>query len=860
MKFINHKNMKLNDFYPRILSNLFRKGKIMKYIKSMTTLLIAMSFAFAGCLQQESQNSDSTSDNIEQDTILSVSLGGSSRSERFLGSFDQINRLALDIDRQYGNKRVATDLELTYDNASGNWEGTVNNLIVGFDYTITGHAYRAFDNARDDFVDTYDPNGDNSTVFVEIFTGSTDHNVIDGVNTLNLRLSPILDSRTLSVPKITHIYRPFQMVASTSDNITVKVETVSKSGSNATDEDLSYRFRSVDDNSMPLNSNLGGTFSPSQDVIEHQGGGNYPDIVTTYNAPDNRSSQKIQIRVSNEQEIGITQHFTINVTDDLDVVHTVDTNPVVESFTVERISDTRLKFIVNASNDDGFSDLTYKWEYLFGDDRYFNEDTATEESSGSPRGILEAVMYDYQNTDAGMVVLTVCEDGGKTGADGNLIPDNCAFMNEASTSMSFELIPNAYQQPIICDVGNDCASEFDNSWIACDTNNGKFGSLPFAAQRISMVFGSGKGTRTEQYTTDSTCTDDSAIQITQIFDGDWTSADNVTQVKYSYDNASMVEAKRGTFTIDSVHLRIDNISLLGDLGTNICGIGNWIGQTHDVTGCDDGNFEYFDNGTVIKGIARVENDVFRWNVNDNTTSSYPDELGCNQFGLESDGDYLQPICTPPEYNWALQTDAKDSGPHAYHGALQGGGNFGQTDNGSALLLEQSNPGRVEMSNKDISFSSFNKGFTVSLELKFDATQFDMSDTYQWPFILLGKKSDGQTDWSNNINITLYHSEFSFNFKVDGIDHRIIVNKSLFAQCKLEYCTVTGSIDPYGKLSLYLNGILKGDNLNPPSNITSKIPSLSYSKLSIGGHSERNYHFYGWIRNFSLHNQTGPNQG
>ena len=618
----------------------------MKYIKSMTILLIAMSFAFAGCIHQESQNSDSTSDNIEQETILSVSLGGSSRSERFLGSFDQINRLALDIDRQYGNKRIATDLELTYDNASGNWEGTVNNLIVGFDYTITGHAYRAFDNASDDFVETFDPNGDNSTVFVEIFTGSTDHPVIDGVNTLDLRLSPILDSRTLSVPKITHIYRPFQMVASTSDNITVKVETVSKSGSNATDEDLSYRFRSVDNNSMPLSSNLGGTFSPSQDVIEHQSGGNYPDIVTTYNAPDNRSSQKIQIRVSNEQEIGITQHFTINVTDDLDVVHTVDTNPVVESFTVERISDTRLKFIVNASNDDGFSDLTYKWEYLFGDDRYFNEDTATEESSGSPRGILEAVMYDYQDTDAGMVVLTVCEDGGKTGADGNPIPVNCAFMNEASTSMSFELIPNAYQQPIICDVGNDCASEFDNSWIACDTNNGKFGSLPFAAQRISMVFGSGKGTRTEQYTTDSTCTDDSAIQITQIFDGVWTSEDNVTQVKYSYDNTSMVEAKRGTFTIDSVHLRIDNISLLGDLGTNICGIGNWIGQTHDVTGCDDGKFEYFDNGTVIKSIARVENDVFRWDAIDNSSPSYPnypDTLGCNQFGLESNGSYLTPI-------------------------------------------------------------------------------------------------------------------------------------------------------------------------------------------------------------------------
>ena len=101
----------------------------------------------------------------------------------------------------------------------------------------------------------------------------------------------------------------------------------------------------MDNSSNPLSAQLGGSFSPSKDVIQHKGGGSYPDIVTTYTAPDNRSTQKIQIRVSNEQEIGVTQHFTINVTDDLDTEHTVDTNPVIESFSAERLSNNELKFV-----------------------------------------------------------------------------------------------------------------------------------------------------------------------------------------------------------------------------------------------------------------------------------------------------------------------------------------------------------------------------------------------------------------------------------------------------------------------------------------------------------------------------------
>jgi NHL repeat. len=111
---------------------------------------------------------------------------------------------------------------------------------------------------------------DNHT-FQEIFRGSTQHTVTEGTNSLNLRLSPLLDDRELTVPRITRINRPFQMVASTSDNITVVVDTVKKDGSSAFDATLSYRFRSVDNDSLPLDNITGGSFTPASGDVTKTG-------------------------------------------------------------------------------------------------------------------------------------------------------------------------------------------------------------------------------------------------------------------------------------------------------------------------------------------------------------------------------------------------------------------------------------------------------------------------------------------------------------------------------------------------------------------------------------------------------------
>ena len=106
----------------------------------LTTILSC--FILYSCMSQEQQ--EQVLQNSEPQSVdVTVNVGGDSRTERFLGTFDQISRLSLDIDRNYGNKRVLTDFPLEHDGSK--WTGTINKLIVGFDYTITGHAYKCTD-------------------------------------------------------------------------------------------------------------------------------------------------------------------------------------------------------------------------------------------------------------------------------------------------------------------------------------------------------------------------------------------------------------------------------------------------------------------------------------------------------------------------------------------------------------------------------------------------------------------------------------------------------------------------------------------------------------------------------------------
>ncbi len=76
----------------------------------LTTILFC--FILYSCMSQEQQE-QVLQKSEPQAVDVTVNVGGDSRAERFLDTFDQISRLSLDIDRNYGNKRVLTDFPLT---------------------------------------------------------------------------------------------------------------------------------------------------------------------------------------------------------------------------------------------------------------------------------------------------------------------------------------------------------------------------------------------------------------------------------------------------------------------------------------------------------------------------------------------------------------------------------------------------------------------------------------------------------------------------------------------------------------------------------------------------------------------------
>ena len=110
-------------------------------------------------------------------------------------------------------------------------------------------------------------------------------------------------------------------------------------------------------------------------------------------------------------------------------------------------------------------------------------------------------MSGYKDSDDGMLLVTVCEDGGSTG-----IPYDCAYMNEGSTSISMELIPGAYNKPIICD-GNSCSHDYEGTWIGCDDPWLNTDGNDLVVTRNTVTIGSGKITWIEDFLSedDETC-------------------------------------------------------------------------------------------------------------------------------------------------------------------------------------------------------------------------------------------------------------------------------------------------------------------------------------------------------------------
>ena len=110
-------------------------------------------------------------------------------------------------------------------------------------------------------------------------------------------------------------------------------------------------------------------------------GGKYPDISSRYTAPDNRSTQKIQIRVTNELEIGVTSHFNIFITDNISISSGVNNSPVILTLNGERTGFSSLRWTLTVKDDGPFSNLDVAWDYLFGEALVFEDFGRNEETT-----------------------------------------------------------------------------------------------------------------------------------------------------------------------------------------------------------------------------------------------------------------------------------------------------------------------------------------------------------------------------------------------------------------------------------------------------------------------------------------------
>jgi len=104
----------------------------------------------------------------------------------------------------------------------------------------------------------------------------------------------------------------------------------------------------------------------------------------------------------------VDSFVTVYVTDNTSTQSTVDSNPVVSNLSAERIGEDELLWTLHVSDDEDFNNLDVKWQYLFGEDRNLDNQTKTKLTFNTGR--LDAVMKGYQDTDDGMLLVTVCEN------------------------------------------------------------------------------------------------------------------------------------------------------------------------------------------------------------------------------------------------------------------------------------------------------------------------------------------------------------------------------------------------------------------------------------------------------------------
>ena len=106
----------------------------MRFQLLLTNLVL---FLFMTSCNQQLQNEQKDEVSIAQPIRLELNLSGNSRSSRFLGTYDEIDRLTLDLNRVYGNRKVVTGMELNKDNQT-----SMDRFSWQTDYRVWLHNHR----------------------------------------------------------------------------------------------------------------------------------------------------------------------------------------------------------------------------------------------------------------------------------------------------------------------------------------------------------------------------------------------------------------------------------------------------------------------------------------------------------------------------------------------------------------------------------------------------------------------------------------------------------------------------------------------------------------------------------------------
>jgi len=307
-----------------------------------------------------------------------------------------------------------------------------------------------------------------------------------------------------------------------------------------------------------------------------------------------------------------------------------------------------LQISIDVSDDDLFSSLAVNWDYLFGQDRSFNDNVSNGLSDYT--GIMSTVM-DYADSDDGMLVVTVCEMNDYTEAN----YPGCKFGDEAATSIQLELIPNAYPEIVICDdMGCELPSRIAGTrlspkkWYSCSVDDN---TSRYELQTWSLTFKDFVYTR-EGFAAGATDCSGSAEWISKVSGG----AQQNSASAFVYPTVDFIDNETGdNVSVYEVKLNVasntrtlfDSSMITSYNDNKTCGYNanDWGDNvTLDVSGCSAVNPKV-NTGDNLSFIFYQDNNTMRFG-NDGDSGTYPRDLKCITFNNDPSNPGDDELCIP----------------------------------------------------------------------------------------------------------------------------------------------------------------------------------------------------------------------